>query len=93
MHPYFKLLGFKVKDVVTGFEGVAESISFDLYGCIQVVVRPEKVKSQAELPNGQWFDAKRLTAVGSKPVMHVPNFSVPENGPAQKPAPSRMPAR
>ena len=34
------LVGFKVKDKVTGFEGIVETISFDLYGCVQAVVRP-----------------------------------------------------
>jgi hypothetical protein len=33
-----KLLGTKVRDVVTGFVGIVTSVSFDLYGCVQAVV-------------------------------------------------------
>ena len=36
-----KLLGLKVKDKVTGFTGIITSVSFDLYGCIQVIITPE----------------------------------------------------
>ena len=35
-----ELLGLQVRDKVTGFAGVCESVSYDLYGCIQGVVRP-----------------------------------------------------
>lgn len=34
------VLGLPVRDKVTGFDGVITSVSFDLYGCIQVVKTP-----------------------------------------------------
>ena len=37
---HLDLLGHKVKDKVSGFQGVVISMSFDLYGCIQADVRP-----------------------------------------------------
>ena len=37
---HLDLLGLKVKDRVSDFEGVVISISFDLYGCVQADVRP-----------------------------------------------------
>lgn len=85
---YFELLGYKCRDIVTGFEGVAESISFDLYGCIQVVLVPSipKDSKTKEYPSGRWFDAKRLKKVNQKLVMPVPDFSEPEVGPADKPS-------
>ncbi len=88
MMKYFDLLGHKCRDSVTGFEGVAESISFDLYGCIQVVLLPQigKEDKSGEYPKGRWFDAKRLKQVTKKPVMLVPDFSEPELGAADKPA-------
>jgi hypothetical protein len=95
MNQHFKLLGYKVRDVVSGFEGVAESISFDLYGCIQIAVHPEmdKKTKPGEFPSGRWFDAKRLTVISKAPVMAVPNFNQPEIGAADKPARSSLPAR
>lgn len=86
MNQYLQLLGLKVRDKVTGFIGTVETISFDLYGCIQAVVRPpiDKKKS-AEVPDGRWFDAKRLEVLPGKPVMPVPSFATVAGG-AQKPA-------
>lgn len=95
-YPYFDLLGYKVRDCVSGFEGIAESISFDLYGCIQIALRPTLAKSAkpGEFPEGRWFDAKRLTKVSKAPVMAVPDFTKPEIGPADKPShSSSLPSR
>ena len=37
---HVELLGHRAVDKITGFKGVIDSISFDLYGCIQACVRP-----------------------------------------------------
>lgn len=93
LNDHFKLLGFKVRDVVTGFEGVAECVSFDLYGCVQYLVRPAvKTKDQANPADARWFDAKRLCATSTNTVMPVPDFTNPPGG-TDKPQMSRMPAR
>jgi len=71
---HFDLLGRKVKDKVTGFNGVVVSLSFDLYGCIQAVVAPS-ANDDGEIKNGHWFDVTRLTIEDNTPVMELPNFS------------------
>ena len=71
-----QLLGLKAKDKVTRFEGVITTMSYDLYGCVQVVITPEydsKTNTQGE---GRWFDVTRLD-VSNKRVMDVPDY---ENG-------------
>lgn len=81
------LLGLRVRDAVSGFEGVVVSISFDLYGCIQAIVRPP-VDEKGKGEEAQWFDVKRLTVRNRTPVMAVPTFADaigPERGPAEKP--------
>lgn len=35
---HLEMLGYAVRDRVTGLEGIVTSIGFDLYGCIQAVV-------------------------------------------------------
>ncbi len=93
MQDHFKLLGFKARDVVTGFEGVVESISFDLYGCIQAVLRPTLDKAKPkEVPDGRWFDLKRIAAISKQPVMPLPDF-VNVIGGTDKPAASSPPSR
>ena len=69
---HVNLLGFKAKDVVTGFDGVITSVSFDLYGCIQILVTP-RAKDEDDLKPGYWFDVSRLT-VSSESVMEHPDF-------------------
>ena len=69
---HLRILGMKVVDKVTGFAGVATSVSFDLYGCVQVAVTPPAVKGAAQV-EGRWFDIPRLTVTGNKPVMVLPD--------------------
>ena len=84
----FALLGLKARDRVTGFVGVVESLSFDLYGYVQATLRAEAKPDVG--PEDKWvsalfwFDIKRLEILNQVPVMSVPDFeNVP--GPANKP--------
>lgn len=83
-----KLLGHKVKDAVTETEGVVVSVSFDLYGCVQALVRM-KAKELKDLESAVfWFDAKRLAVLSKKPVMEQPSFVEVPGGEARKPIPN-----
>jgi len=79
MQEHLKLLGFKVRDIVSGMEGVVTSISFDLYGCVQAVVNAGLDKDGQPV-DGRWFDTKRLIPISKKPVMIVPTFQVIPGG-------------
>lgn len=70
---HINMLGLKVKDAVTGFNGVVTTVSFELYGCVQAVVTPP-ANSAGEVNDGRWFDVTRLEIIDSKPVMALPNF-------------------
>lgn len=92
LRKHFQIIGLKVRDKVTGFEGVVTTVSFDLYGCVQVVVSPP-VKD-GDLKDGRWFDIQRLEILDTTPVMAIPSFEAlatptPERvhtrGPAEKP--------
>ena len=37
---HLEMLGYRVRDKVTGYEGVVTTIGFDLYGCIQATINP-----------------------------------------------------
>jgi len=73
MKQHFDLLGKPAKDLVTGFSGVVTSLSFDLYGCIQVVITPESDKKEG-IKDGHWFDVARIKVTKDSPVMNVPDF-------------------
>jgi hypothetical protein len=98
MQMFIDILGFTVRDKVTGFVGIATSIGFDLYGCIQVVVHPPvDDKKPTEIADGRWFDFHRLEVTSKDRVMPLPSFAgVPASnrsyrdksrlsGPADKP--------
>lgn len=93
---YLELLGLTVRDRVTGFRGVVESISWDLYGCIQAVVRPP-VDDKGAMPDGKWCDVLRLEVLRDHArVMEIPggfqtygagpSTTTEPNGAADKPA-------
>ncbi len=87
---HLSFLGLKVKDRVTGYEGVVTSIGFDLYGCIQAIVNPGSDKD-GKLQDSNWFDIGRLQILEETPVMDRPNFDYGDvaegkKGPAEKPA-------
>jgi hypothetical protein len=81
---HLQWLGLTVCDKVTSFEGTVHSVCFDLYGCVQALVMPG-VDADGKLQEGHFFDVKRLTTLGETPVMELPDFSLPEIGPAAKP--------
>jgi hypothetical protein len=85
---YLKLLGKKVRDCVTGYEGIVTSMSFDLYGCVHGYV--DKGYNEKDERHGNWFDHKRLIVLEDVPVMPQPSFAREvgtESGGFDKPAP------
>lgn len=90
-----QLLGTKQRDRVTGFAGMVSSLSFDAYGCVQVILTP-KVGDDGKLRDVTWFDVNRLEPgvapseliIGSaERVMPAPDFAAYglSHGPASKP--------
>jgi hypothetical protein len=92
MKEYLQLLGSPQRDRVTKFTGVVSSICFDAYGCVMAFVTPP-VGKDGKIPEGAWFDVKRLEANGKR-VMPVPVFAgaaMLEVGAAPKAAPGWRP--
>ena len=69
----FNLLGRPVTDKVTGLSGVATSISFDLTGCVQVLIEPSA--EDGIVGDGLWVDSSVITDIGDA-VMHPPKFDL-----------------
>jgi hypothetical protein len=88
MREHTDLLGRKAVDKVTGFSGVVSSVSYDLYGCVQVVLTPP-VNKDGKIEDGRWLDINRLEIDKRAPrVMPVPVFpttAADVSGPAEKP--------
>ena len=78
-----KPLGEEAVDKVTGFKGVITSVSFDLYGCIQLLVNPGLDK-EGKMGESRWMDFDRMEITSNCPVMAVPQFDYTK-GPEYKP--------
>ena len=52
-------LGEKVKDDITGFEGIAVARCYYISGCIRIGVQGQ-VKQDGSVPDPEWFDEDRL---------------------------------
>jgi hypothetical protein len=63
-------LGTKVKDSITGFEGIATSRTEYLYGCVRVCVEPQGLHDGKPI-DPMFFDEQRLeeqpTAISGGP--------------------------
>ena len=81
---HLKILGHEVEDIVTGSKGVATTVGFDLYGCVQVIVNPG-VDKEGKARELSWFDFKRLKVTSKRPVMEQPDFCVVPGGDVRNP--------
>ena len=58
-------LGSKVKDMITGFEGIAIAKTVYLNGCVQIQVQSKKLKD-GEIIKAEWIDELRLVHIKEK---------------------------
>ena len=71
---HISVLGFKVKDKVTGFTGIISSVSFYLHGCVQYAVTPP-ANNDGEIKVGNWFNENRIEVIDAFSIIDAPNFS------------------
>ncbi len=64
------MLGYIVKDIVTGFQGTVTGVVSYLTGCDQFLIQP-KIKSGNEFIEARWFDENRIKRVGSKTKLKI----------------------
>lgn len=67
------LLGLEVKDKITGIKGVVVSTSFDLYGCVQLLINRGLDKAGGQRDN-VWMDMNRLEVLSRKRKISLPLF-------------------
>ena len=77
-------LGDKVRDPLSGFEGVAVSSHHYLYGCVRFSVQPE-VDKDMKLPESQTFDEPQLEVMKPAAVHREPVVSERPGGPERYP--------
>ena len=73
------LLGAKVRDKVTGLEGIAVSRHDYLYGCTRISIQPE-VDKDGKVPDIHTCDAPQLEIVG-EPLLKTDEQLKEKGGP------------
>ena len=58
-------LGMKVRDTVSGFEGIVTAITEWLNGCVRVSVQP-RVDKDGKMPDNVTFDVEQLVEIDVK---------------------------
>ena len=61
-------LGLVVRDRVSGFQGVAFGVCRYLYGCVSILVKPQKLSKDGEIMDGKWLDEDQLEVVTKRAV-------------------------
>lgn len=64
------VLGTKVKDSVTGFEGIADNRTEWLFGCDRICVQP-LMKEDGTVPDSRMIDEPQLVVLDGTPVSKV----------------------
>jgi len=57
-------LGDKLRDKVTGLEGIATQKCEMLNGCVQYYLQPKRDLKKNEQPKGDWVDDQQLEKAG-----------------------------
>lgn len=84
-------LGSKVKDKITGFEGVVTGRTEWLTGCVRLAVQPSSLTKEGASKAEEWLDESRLDLV-AKPTAKVRSVR-DVGGPTASPRRSADPKR
>lgn len=84
-------LGSKVKDKVTGYEGVATARTEWITGCVRYAVLPSTLTKDGATRTEEWFDEDRLevTAKPTAKLRSVRRLGGPQRDPSRPSGPSR----
>ena len=89
-------LGDRVRDRISGFEGIVIGVSDWLYGCRRPVVQPSTLTSDGKPTDSQSFDEPQLEVLESaafKPAIQTPAVSAKTGGPRETPSRRSDPKR
>ncbi len=81
-------LGDRVKDIYTGFEGIAASRTQWLHGCDRIGIEPTELDKDGKIQDSGCFDEQRVELVESAEPRVSKDSSTAEPG-GPRPAPQR----
>ena len=81
-------LGDEVRDIVTGFQGIATAMIQYLVGCRHVGITSTELKDDGEPRPVQWIDEPQVEVV-KRNAVEIPIGYEPEAPQSQRPAPRK----
>lgn len=72
-----EILGHRVRDIISGFEGRATGHVVYISGCNQVLVSPPYDKKGQTWPKANWIDEQRLVIVAKSQQIQLDNSRTP----------------
>ncbi len=81
-------LGSRVRDTITGFEGILTSRTEYLYGCVRVGVEPTGLDKDGNIPETGHFDEQRIAFIKTIPMEKSEESNATTGGP--RPVPPRF---
>lgn len=76
-------LGQKVRDSISGFEGIATARAEFLHGCIRIQVSPTKLQENGQPIEGQYFDEAQLVPQ-KEPIQKKPKSGSRQDFPSRE---------
>jgi len=78
------ILGKRVRDTITGFEGIAVAIAHYLNGCTRVCIQPRKLKDRdGGSVAAEWFDDSQVKVLqrGGLRTLFASSSTISQGGP------------
>lgn len=76
--------GDRVKDSITGFEGIYAGRTDWMFGCSRICIQPEKLKDGKPI-EAEWFDDQRVVLTKSLPLTVSKSSKSTTGGPQRDP--------
>jgi len=78
-------LGSLVRDIYTGFQGVAVAKTEWLYGCSRICIEPQDLDKDGKPVDQQWFDEQRIEVIKAKAPKVSGDSKAKTGGPQRDP--------
>ena len=78
-------LGHRVRDSITGFEGIATARVTYMYGCARILIEPTRLDSDGKRLEDVYFDEQRVEHVEDREISVSPQNSATSGGPQRDP--------
>ena len=85
--------GQRVRDTISGFDGIVTGRTEYLNGCVQVYVEPDRLDKDGKRIKGVWFDESQVEPVAARTARTTSTRALAAADPPGGPRPTEAPAQ